>query len=406
MQEPSTDDRDGSIPWRSSTLQVILATMVVAVMGVSLIAPILPVIRETFDVTSAEVGLVITVFALPGIVLAPIVGVLADRFGRRPVLLPCLFVYGAAGTAIALVDSFSSLLLLRFLQGVGGSGLTTLAVALIGDYWDGMQRNSIMGINSTILSVGTSIFPVVGGVLAGIAWNIPFVLFALGVVLGLVALWTLEEPDVAKNDAGGLEYVRDAAASVSLRDSFVLYGATFVIFVTVFGALLTLMPLLLDEQYGLSSSEIGLVLTGASVTSGIVASQNGRLSRYATNVELIGAGLAIYGVSLAAIGAVLHSGSVLSIVGAVVVFGVGSGLAIPSMNTAVSSFTPGRFRGGAVSLRTSFIHTGEAAGPAIFPLAAAVVGYQPVLVASGGILLTMGIAIWARQDAVVLEQPA
>lgn len=403
---PANSSDTIAIPWRSRRLHVVVSTMLVAVLGVSLISPILPVIRDTFDITSAEVGLVITVYAIPGIFLAPIVGVLADRYGRRVILLPCLFIFGLGGTAVAFVDTFTALLVLRFFQGIGASGLSTLAIALIGDYWDGLQRNAIMGINSTILSVGTSTYPLIGGTLAIIAWNVPFLLYILGVILGIVAFFILEEPDIEKNTSSNFGYIRDAIANVSLRESIILYGFTFLIFFTLFGALLTLVPLLLSEQYELSASFIGLVLTGSSLTSGLVASQNGRLAQYLTNIELIGIGFTIYGISLIGIGLFQATIPVWGIAGIIVLFGVGSGLSIPSMNTAVSSFTPPRFRGGAVSVRTSFIRLGESVGPAIFPFTAVLFGYTPVFLFAGVLLFCMGSIVWIRRNAEFRESPA
>lgn len=395
-----------SIPWRSPTLQVILGTMLVSVMGVSLIAPVLPVIRDTFALTGAQTGLVITVFALPGIVMAPLMGVLADRFGRRRVIIPCLIAYGITGSAITLVPNFEALLVLRFLQGVAGSGLSTLAITLIGDWYSGVQRNAVMGINSTVISVGTSTYPLIGGVFAGIAWNVPFLLFILGAVVGLFALRALEEPRIESSHTVGLRYIKAAAASVSPRESIIIYGLTFLIFFSLFGALLTLVPLLLDDQYGLSAARIGLVLTGAAITSGLVASQNGRAARYLTNIELIGIGILLHGLSLAGIGLVLvGTAPVVFVAAAVIAFGAGSGLSIPAMNTAVSSLTTGQYRGGAVSLRTSFIRVGETIGPILFPLTAGLLTYHAVLLGFGTFLILLGALVWLRRHAEFAETP-
>ncbi|NIR44613.1 MAG: MFS transporter, partial [Gemmatimonadetes bacterium] len=68
-----------------------------------------------------------------GIVVAPIVGIIADRLGRRTVLTACLMIFGLFGGLSALAPSFEFLLLARFAQGVGSAGLINLAVVLIGD---------------------------------------------------------------------------------------------------------------------------------------------------------------------------------------------------------------------------------------------------------------------------------
>jgi len=66
------------------------------------------------------VGLLITAFTLPGIILVPIMGILADKFGRKKILVPSLMLFGIAGGSCFFFKNFSILLLLRFLQGIGG----------------------------------------------------------------------------------------------------------------------------------------------------------------------------------------------------------------------------------------------------------------------------------------------
>ncbi len=74
-------------------------------------------------ISSGQVGFLITVFTLPGILLTPVAGVLSDRYGRRRVLVPSLFLFGVAGVAGALATDFGLLLVLRTLQGVGAEAL-------------------------------------------------------------------------------------------------------------------------------------------------------------------------------------------------------------------------------------------------------------------------------------------
>jgi len=68
--------------YKDHNLHVLFGVTLMAVLGVSSITPALPEIRDTFGVTSGQVGLLITVFTLPGVALTPVLGVLSDRHGR------------------------------------------------------------------------------------------------------------------------------------------------------------------------------------------------------------------------------------------------------------------------------------------------------------------------------------
>ena len=79
---------------------------------------------------------------MPGIVLAPVIGILADRFGGRRVLAPCLAMFGVFGVIAAAAPTFEVMLAARFAMGVGTAGLVNLAIVLISDTFDrGNERN-------------------------------------------------------------------------------------------------------------------------------------------------------------------------------------------------------------------------------------------------------------------------
>jgi MFS family permease len=365
------------------------------VMGVSLISPALPVMREALSLTDAQTSLVLTAYTLPGIALAPLLGVLADRVGRRRTLIPCLVVYGVAGSAVVLTREYPLILALRVLQGSAASGLVSLAVTLIGDTFSGTRRNTVMGVNGAVLSVGTASYPLVGGALSAVDWTAPFGLYAVGVVVGVFAFRVLSEPEIERGPRG-LDYFRAALDAVPTRKTLAYYATGVAIFVLLYGAVLTALPFLLEADYGLSAFRIGLVLTASSAMTAVVSSQNGRLARRFSNARLVAAGFVGYGLGL--IGIYLAP-SPLYVTGAILFFGAGQGLAMPSLDTAVSSLAPGRFRGAVMSLRTSVIRVGQTIGPPLFAAAAVTSGYRPVLAVAGLVALVVGtIAVLTVSD--------
>jgi len=362
-------DSDGAtgVPWRSRRLYLLLATAAVAPLDVTIVGPALPAIADAFEVSSARSGLVITAFAAPGALLAPVVGMYADRLGRRRVIVPCLLIYGVAGVAVTLATELWMVLGLRAIQGsVGGSILASLTLALVGDYYDGPRRNAVMGVVSAGISFSAAAGPVLGGALATRSWDAPFYLYGTSVVVAALAYRYLDAPAAAGSgtDREG-SYLRAALASLPAREAVAIYGATLVGFTLFFGGVLTAVPFLLEGTYGLASGRVGALVTGAMMVAAVVAVFNGRFARHLSNVGLITVGFVGYAAGLVGVWA---AGSATAVLLALGVFGIGHGLLLPSVASALSALAGPEFRGGVMSLRTSVILGAQAVGPPLFTL--------------------------------------
>ena len=184
--------------WRSRALYLVIAVGVLAPLDVPLVGPVLPPLAEAFGVSNARAGLVVTVFAAPGVLFAPLLGWLADRYGRRTVLLPCLVIYGLAGVLVTTVDTFLAVLALRGVQGLfGGSIVASLALTLVGDLFEGARRNAAMGATTAAITVSAAVAPVLGGSLASVSWEVPFYLYGLSLVVAIAVFVGLPEPTAA-----------------------------------------------------------------------------------------------------------------------------------------------------------------------------------------------------------------
>ena len=104
---------------RHAGLVLVLCVALMGVMGVSITLPILPKLGAVFHQDAAGVALLITCFTLPSAFMTLVAGVLADRFGRKAVLLPGLLLFACGGMGCAFSDSFENLLAWRAIQGLG-----------------------------------------------------------------------------------------------------------------------------------------------------------------------------------------------------------------------------------------------------------------------------------------------
>ncbi|QZA88365.1 MFS transporter [Salinarchaeum sp. IM2453] len=381
------------IPWRSRALYVIIASSLMGVMGVSLISPVLPIIRPAFGVTDSEVGWLLTAYTLPGIFITPFVGLVADRLGRKTVLLPLLFIFGIAGSAIAFVNSFTAVLGLRFIQGIGASGLVTLAVTLIGDLYTGSQRDALMGINGSLIGTGAAFYPLLGGGLAAIRWNMPFLFFSVGILVGIFALIVLEEGDTSASMTVR-EYLNRIRLAAIQPQSVAIFSAILIVFFVFYGTILTGLPLLLNDEFGLGTEQIGPVLAVVAIASAVVSSQYGRFAAWRSAPELVAIGFISYGASLLFI---WIAPSVIWIGVALLLFGVGFGLVMPSIDTTIITLVSDDLRAGMMGMRTSMLRLGQTLGPVGITaiaetfFATTVEGYFAAFLISGIIILTAGV---------------
>jgi MFS family permease len=334
---------------------------------------------------------------------SPVAGVLADRHGRRRVLVWSLLCFSLAGVAVLPTTDFGTVLVLRGLQGVGASGLFAVAVTLIGDTYEGVQRNAALGANGAAISIGAAVYPLFGGAIATLGWRAPFAVYAVGLLVALWALRAIEEVPVERS-RGGLAYVRGALSALSVRAAVTLYGTTIVTFVLLFGGVFTAVPFLLARAFTAPlslgwlslapSALIGVVLTTNALTTAVVAARSGPLAARFSNRELLVFGLVAYGLGFVVAWA---GGTPAWLTLGVLVVGAGQGLILPPLDASISALAPREYRAGSLSLRTSAAWLGTTVGPLLFTTLAAASGYRLLLLGGGlGAFVVAGALVRPR----------
>jgi MFS family permease len=392
-----SSDQPTAIPWSSAVFQTILACSLIGVMGVPLISPVLPALRTVFGISDAQAGLIITAYTLPGVFLTPFIGLLSDHFGRRLVVLPLLFLFGIAGAAIGFAPAFEVVLLLRFLQGIGASGLMVLAITLIGDFYDGAQRHAVIGVNGSAIGIGAATYPLIGGGLASISWSVPFVFFGLSLVVGVAAMSTLTEPPI-DSPPTLREYFDRITSAMLMPQAIGLWFAAFFTFFLFYGAVLTALSLLLSDIHGLGAAQIGLLFSMVSIANATMASQYGRVSQYLDAKRLVSLGFVGFGVSLLG---VWVAATPVAIGVMLLCFGLGFGVVMPSLDTTAAGLVSGQLRASMLGVLTSMLWLGQTVGPVVFTGVAqnafnsTVAGYRFLLLFWGTGALLGGLVLFA-----------
>ncbi len=383
------DDRVAS--YRSPELQAIFGVTLMAVLGVSSIAPALPRIATNLGVSAGEVGLLVTAFTFPGVILTTVAGILADRYGRLTVLLPGLILFAIAGAACFFADDLAVLIALRVLQGVGASAIGSINVTLIGDLFVDRQRTTAMGLNASVLSIGTAAYPAVGGALAMIAWSAPFTLALLAIPVAMLAVRRLQvAPKGNKADLG--DYFGDLWDIVRRREVLALFFASTAIFILLYGAYVTFLPFLMAGRFGSSPLEIGLLMAGLSLSTAVTSANLGRLASRLGEVGVLRIGFVVFAVGLCLV-------PVAPIVWALAVPAVLLGFAfattIPVVQVLLAGVAPVDRRGAVMSLNGTVLRLGQTLGPPLAALVHRVAGIDAVF-QSGAVfaLLLAALMTW------------
>ncbi|MCC5623075.1 MFS transporter [Nostoc sp. CHAB 5715] len=360
--------------------QIICAVVLIAVLGVSSVTPAFPKLAKDLNINPKNLGLLITAFTLPSLILGPVVGILADRWGRKRIIVPSLFLFGIAGTACAFTRDFNLLLWLRLLQGIGAASLLSLSITLIGDLYTGDRRITAMGYNASISSVGTASYPIIGGALATMGWYYPFMLPILAIPLGLLVLFALKNPE-PKGDRNLQQYLSNAVKVIKNRQLFGLFIASAANFVFLYGAYVTYLPQLINDTFKAPPTIIGLLLSSVSVAITITASQLGRLARRFTSTSLISASYVFYALAMLIVPFVSNIWLLLI---PSTIFGIGLGINFPTIQTLLADLAPKEYLATIISVNGTFYGLGQTLGPLLMGYAFGFGGISSVFYAATG----------------------
>ncbi|MGB3903984.1 MAG: MFS transporter [Anaerolineae bacterium] len=377
--------------YRDTNLQIVFGVTLMAVLGVSSITPAFPKIVKELGISPQAVGSLITVFTLPGVLLTAVLGILADHFGRRKILVPALMIFALAGGACAFARDFNLLLALRFFQGVGAAGLGAMNVTIIGDLYSGKERSAAMGCNSSVLSVGTASYPAIGGALATLAWYYPFILPLAAIPVGLAVLFSLHNPE-PKNVQDFRQYLRTTGQIIASRRVVGLFAISTITFIILYGSYLTYFPLFIEDSFAVSPLIIGLIMSVSSVATAVTSAQLGRLAKLSSERTLITAGCILYAVSLVTIPFVSNIWLLLI---PTVVFGVAQGINIPSLMALLADLAPMEQRGALMSINGMVLRLGQTLGPLIMGAVFVVWGTGGAMYAGAGFALAMLMVVLA-----------
>jgi MFS family permease len=354
--------------------RLLLAAELMIVLGASLVSPLLETLTGVYGVSPGTVGLMVTAVTAPAAVVTPVAGSLADWYGRRPVLITGLTLFGTGGLALAFTTDFRVVLVLRGVQGLGFAFTLPTLITTIRDMYSGQREATGQGLRNATGGVANAVFPAVAGALVVVAWQLPFLLYALAVpVAAGLYRWFNESDDRSTDGAEGtesapgsstgdgdsLEYVRRVLDVTTRRHVAAMLVAR-TLFTVVIYAFLTYNSLLVARVFGGTPALAAVLVSLWAGTYSVVSTQTGRITGrwgHVGPLVLLNAGLGV-GLVLVAVGPTVHVAGV-----GVLCIGVGVGLGGALYRSLVSGFAPKELRGGVVGVGEVLGRLGATATP-------------------------------------------
>lgn len=174
------------------TIGVILFCEFLICLGMSLIFPVMPFIRNEYHFSAFDMGMMSSLFALVQFVASPTVGHMSDKMGRKPMLVWGLVVFSLAEFVFAATSKLWLFDLSRAVDGLSAAMFVPTSMALAADITTRQQRAKVIGWLSAAFSGGLMLGPGLGGLLANISYKMPFwVAGVLGIISALIAVFAL-----------------------------------------------------------------------------------------------------------------------------------------------------------------------------------------------------------------------
>lgn len=383
-------------------LIISLMTLVI-MLGSSVISPVLPLLAQEFGVSYAGAGALVSAFAVGRIPFSFIGGTLVDRVSPRLVAGGGAALVTVAAVLSALAQSFPVLLWYRLIGGIGSALFTITAMAFLARTVAPRRMGQAMSFYQSMLLLGVSFGPSVGGLMAGVFHSLraPFWAMALLSLFVTVACfrWIGEFPALATElpvSSVSQPPTRTALAHL-LRDSTFRFVCvlSFLIFAVRSGMMLNLVPLFAQEKIGLGGSGIGLVQSLCSLANLLILWHAGQLLDRIGRRRVI---LPCLWVTAFTILFFPWMTTLWSLIGASVAFGVVIGYLGPAPAAVIADIAPPRAIGAVMGLYRTAGDIGLLIGPIAVGWAAGHLGFGATFIAmAGSIVLVAMLGIGTRE---------
>ena len=269
-------------------LIILLLSIFIALLGIGIIVPVMPVFASSLGAGGTALGLIIAGFSVSRGICQPIVGNLSDRWGRKGFLVTGLLVYSLVGLMIPEATSVTGLILIRAFHGIGSAMIVPVAMACVSDIAPPGREGHYMGLLNIAIFSGIGGGPLLGGFFTDL-WGMAAAFYAMA-ALSLAAMFLVifRMPVMEGESKGRFRMKLFPALAAMLhnrrtRSILLVRMATMIIMVPT----MAFLPLLMAEWFNASGIQIGLVIAGRTLVNALLQTPCGKLADRRDKVSLL-----------------------------------------------------------------------------------------------------------------------
>ncbi|PNQ84147.1 MFS transporter [Paenibacillus polymyxa] len=361
----------------------------------SAISAVIPMmLNQLPGVSSSLIESVVTIPSFSMMLFVLLSGPISSRLGKKNTVLLGLLLVVIGGILPMLTTNITWILALRLVLGAGLGMFNSLAVSLISDFFEGDERAQLVGFQSAVQGLGSSLATFVAGQLALIDWPFAFLCYAITIPIALLFFFIIPEPEREEPTVSSIG-TGHRGGGISL--SVLGLGAALFLFMTFIMIVYTKTGIMIAEKSMPNAGFLGTALTLFSLSTMIAGFLFGRIYKWFRNYAPFISSL------LTATGFVLlwFAQSVTMVTVAMLIIGFSFALFIPYIFTILTKIVPKGSETISISIAMVGSNLGAFASPYIIKLVGVLFGNETAsfaflvsaIVFTIAALLCLGIAI-------------
>jgi len=366
-------------------------------------SPVLPIFTAYLGADPSGVGFIASVSAFTGVVMSIPAGILADRLGKRRMLVFSAIIFSTAPFLYLFVTNIWQLALIRLYHGLATAIFIPVSMALVSDIFK-KERGEKMGWFSTSTLLGRFLAPLVGGSIIGalvynpgISFKVIYFVCGIAGIITLLLSFKIPDTAVIKKEAKSWKETFIVFRAVVSNRGIVITSAVEAAILFAYGTFETFLPLY-SLKIGLSAYEVGIFLSSQVITLAIMKPLMGKYSdRHGREQQIFFGALT----GSLCIGSFSLFNSFIPLLFLSILFGFSLSVVTSATSASIADLSVAEGRGSAMGILGSIMDIGHTTGPLVSGIIATYFGISKSFIGASLVLVVAAFIFWRSRIKMI-----